>query len=297
MEERSERSLTELRSEAKAVGVRGYSRLSREELLHELEVIDDPARLAESAGPAVDPAASPARVDGRGGADANLAAPAHHAAHHEGRYATSGAHAELERYSPDAPGALPTSYGEDRLVLMARDPQWLFAYWEIRSETAQRAMREIEESVPVLRVSYRPSEGRLEGRSYDERIDLFARRHYLHVPEAHHVYRAELGFRSRDGRFVAALRSNEVFAPPDGVSLESEEQFATVTWDTPLEGAMRPARFGTPPGSAPAGERAVPGLAGAPAGSSGLSQRGADAAEGRPTSGDWPTSPGGRRSS
>ena len=27
---------------------------------------------------------------------------------------------------------LPAHYGEDRITVMARDPWWLFAYWEIR---------------------------------------------------------------------------------------------------------------------------------------------------------------------
>ena len=36
--------------------------------------------------------------------------------------------------------SIPTSYGEDRIVLMVKDPWWLFAYWEIQPGT-ERTVR------------------------------------------------------------------------------------------------------------------------------------------------------------
>lgn len=100
-----------------------------------------------------------------------------------------------------------SSFGES-LLLTARDPEWLFAYWEICPETVQRAIATLGEAVPVLRVTLRTDTGFT--RTYDERVDLSSRRHYLHVPEANRVYQAELGFRTHDGQFVPALTSNEV---------------------------------------------------------------------------------------
>src|SRR2546428_8916486 len=51
------------------------------------------------------------------------------------------------------PGDLPRAYGRDRLVLLVRDPWWLFAYWELtptsRIETLRRLGAEAEGAVEV----------------------------------------------------------------------------------------------------------------------------------------------------
>ena len=41
-------------------------------------------------------------------------------------------------FSVDAGAPLPEGYGDNHLVVMARDPFWFFAYWEITHERAEQ---------------------------------------------------------------------------------------------------------------------------------------------------------------
>jgi len=41
-------------------------------------------------------------------------------------------------FSVDAGSPLPEGYGDNYLVIMSRDPFWLFAYWEITHERAEQ---------------------------------------------------------------------------------------------------------------------------------------------------------------
>ena len=54
------------------------------------------------------------------------------------------------------PGDLPAAYGVDRLVLVPRDPWWLFAFWEIAPATREVARgalgADADEARPMLRV-------------------------------------------------------------------------------------------------------------------------------------------------
>ncbi|MBI5307473.1 MAG: DUF4912 domain-containing protein [Planctomycetes bacterium] len=49
---------------------------------------------------------------------------------------------ETNAYSPPPPSVpeLPDGYGDNRIVLMVRDPLWLFTYWEIRKDVLNSVM-------------------------------------------------------------------------------------------------------------------------------------------------------------
>ena len=51
----------------------------------------------------------------------------------KGKYVVNGA-----EFSVDAGSPLPEGYGDNRLVIMSRDPFWFFAYWEITHERAEQ---------------------------------------------------------------------------------------------------------------------------------------------------------------
>jgi len=40
----------------------------------------------------------------------------------------------------------PQGYGDNRIVLLVRDPWWLFSYWEIRKDKEEEIVQKIENS-------------------------------------------------------------------------------------------------------------------------------------------------------
>lgn len=113
---------------------------------------------------------------------------------------------------------LPWSYGETRLVLMTRDPYWLFAYWELTAEAHRAAAASVGPEAwfatrPVLRVYDVTGGGH-----YDVGVDEAARNFYLNVGQPDRSWYVEIGRLTPDGRFVMLARSNTVHTPRDGPS-------------------------------------------------------------------------------
>jgi len=137
------------------------------------------------------------------------------------------------RYRPDPVPELPRSYGVDRLVLMVRDPYWLYAYWEI---TATR-MEEISArhgpgawnaSRPVLRV-YDVTGVDFNGSNANSFFDYNLRDYtdswHINVPEANRTYCVDMGRLFADGTFITILRSNYVTTPRDNLSDNLDEEW------------------------------------------------------------------------
>src|SRR3990167_1730462 len=65
--------------------------------------------------------------------------------------------AEATDLLPGAPpsfGNIPWGYGENRVTAMARDPQWIFVYWELTDDAIARARAEVNapDAECILRV-------------------------------------------------------------------------------------------------------------------------------------------------
>jgi len=131
-----------------------------------------------------------------------------------------------ERLAHEGPYFLPDKYGIPRLVLMARDPEWIFAYWELThekyKELYEKHLKEWALSRPVLRL-YDMTPGILGEKVLDIPINDEANNWYINLHRPRHTLFAELGRLFPTG-FVALLRSNRVTLPPDDFSeLVSEE--------------------------------------------------------------------------
>lgn len=119
---------------------------------------------------------------------------------------------------------IPNKYGKDCLVLLVQDPQHVFAYWEISSDTLSQVRQSIgHDGTPVLVIhSVSGSEQR--------EIDLSGGNYYLAVsPNA--GYQAEIALRTIDGRLVSLVRSNSVHMPRSKPSDNIDEEWM-VTEDT-----------------------------------------------------------------
>ena len=139
-------------------------------------------------------------------------------------------------FSVDAGSPLPEGYGENRLVMMTRDPFWFFAYWEITHERAEQirvahGRDSWDKSVLILRVYDlgEASQTSIENAaSFDVPVQKFARQCYAQVPIAGHGYVADLGLRWPDGKFVSLFRSNVIKQPAGQVSDQVDQQWASV---------------------------------------------------------------------
>jgi hypothetical protein len=120
-------------------------------------------------------------------------------------------------------GSLPATYFEDTLFLVARDPRWLFAYWDFDWTKYPAAAMRGGFAQFFLRIL--KSDGTQE---IIVEITPEARNWYVPVSAPDTLYFAEIGFFARDGGWVAAVSSGVAKTPPDSLAEETATNFATV---------------------------------------------------------------------
>lgn len=150
---------------------------------------------------------------------------------------------------------LPAGYGDHRIVLMVRDPFWLFAYWEIQAEQ-ERAVRGqlLPEEIAGLQTVLRVYE--VTGvedpappatRHFDIGLSGLARNWHIHADAPGCMFLVEIGLLTAAGRFLMLARSNRVTTPRSGPSEVIDEAWVSTDEDYgKLFGAA-----GIGPGSSP----------------------------------------------
>ena len=142
---------------------------------------------------------------------------------------------ESSKYLPRRPRAfdeepfvLPESYGVDHLRLLVKDPEWLFAYWDVdpRSLEALRA-RLGERALALAQVTLRVHDVQ-QGETSVILLPAAARSWYVRVDPRWRVYRGELGVTLPSGHFHRLAESPPVRLPPAGPSAEPAQRSATV---------------------------------------------------------------------
>ena len=129
--------------------------------------------------------------------------------------------------------AIPWGYGDHRIVLMVKDPWWLYAYWEIQPDRARQVRRqlapeEIEGLRSVLRVydvTDRDVPKQLPNRWFDVTLSDLATNWYIHVDAPNRSFVVEIGLLTRTGRFLPLARSNQVTTPRFGPSEVIDEEW------------------------------------------------------------------------
>ncbi|MGA9525914.1 MAG: DUF4912 domain-containing protein [Myxococcaceae bacterium] len=137
----------------------------------------------------------------------------------------TGAHPYWIEHLPD----IPRVYGDDRVVLLARDPVTAHLYWDISEQTLQASFEGLRDPRVVLRVF----EFGHEVRALD--VSLESLSWFVNDLTPGRTYRMELHAVSSDhiSRRIAAS-SNPVTLPPDDVSPDTTVRFMRVDWDAPL---------------------------------------------------------------
>jgi len=133
---------------------------------------------------------------------------------------------------------LPSGYGESRIVLLPRDPQWAYVYWDVPGEHKESLRAQGGQQL-ALRL-YDATDVNLDYQSphslQEYPCDELAREWYLPVPLSDRDYVIDIGYRCADGRWLVLARSVPVHIPPVYPSDWVEDQFITVSWDESLAG-------------------------------------------------------------
>jgi hypothetical protein len=129
--------------------------------------------------------------------------------------------------------SIPNGYGDDRIVLMVKDPWWLHAYWEIQPSTERAARsqllpQEVAGLSSILRVHdvtdvdfpAQPAH-----RSFDITLSGLATNWYINTDAPGRSFIVEIGLLTGGGRFLLLARSNRVTAPRFGPSDVIDERW------------------------------------------------------------------------
>jgi len=121
---------------------------------------------------------------------------------------------------------LPERYGEDRIVLMVRDPYWLYTYWEIQEGTIAQALGKNGLTEPSYRKVIRVYTGD-EDHFCDMDVEGLINSWYINMGRPDTGFFADFGVMVGD-RFLPLARSNAVQTPRAGMSDVVDEQWMTL---------------------------------------------------------------------
>jgi len=133
---------------------------------------------------------------------------------------------------------VPPGYGVDRLVLLVRDPQCVFAFWEVTDHGWAAAARRLPSTGETPRLTLRVHDltspaaapgGEATGWGPGAWVDLVvagADRWYLHLPQPGRTVAAEIGAGTATA-FVPIARSPAVTTPPGTVAEWAEGDWIT----------------------------------------------------------------------
>jgi hypothetical protein len=120
----------------------------------------------------------------------------------------------------------PSGYGDNRIVILARDPWWIFSYWEIRRDKEEEVTRAIEgsgdkQAKSVLRV-YDVTDVNFNGKNAHSYFDIdlrgLANSWYINVGKPDRSWIVDIGIVTKKGDFYLLARSNVVKSPRFGMS-------------------------------------------------------------------------------
>jgi uncharacterized protein len=135
-------------------------------------------------------------------------------------------------------GEIPGGYAESKIVILPRDPQWAYAYWDITAEHKNELRAQGGQTL-ALRL-YDVTDINMEHQSphsiQEYPLDEMAREWYLSIPVSDREYLLDIGFRCADGRWLVLARSAEIRIPPVYPSDWIEDHFVTIDWKEDLRG-------------------------------------------------------------
>jgi len=150
---------------------------------------------------------------------------------------------ESSKYVPARPTRLfeeerflfPQTYGVSRARLLVKDPDWLFAYWDVDPKAMDELRAGLGERVVALsRITLRVQDP-THGGGLAILVPAGARSWYVRTDAAQRAYRAELGVTLPSGEFRSLAVSNTAVVPRRGPSEQPARRM--VSWKQTAEAA------------------------------------------------------------
>ena len=132
----------------------------------------------------------------------------------------------------------PSGYNDHKIVILVRDPWWIFAYWEIRREKEEEIIKKIktngdDPAGTTLRV-YDVTDISFDGKNAHSHFDIELRglpnNWYINVGSPDKSWVVDIGIVTKNGGFYLLARSNTVKTPRYGMSEKLDAE-----WMTPEE--------------------------------------------------------------
>ncbi len=125
---------------------------------------------------------------------------------------------------------LPGGYGDNRIVIMVRDPYWIYTYWEVNQKRLAEIRSELGAKFDHSRLILRVYDAQ-NWNFFDIQVSGLTNNWYINVGRPNTSYCVDIGFLTPDGIFMVAARSNVVTTPRDKMSEVIDEQWMIPDWD------------------------------------------------------------------
>jgi hypothetical protein len=103
----------------------------------------------------------------------------------------------------DADEELWELFNRNKLVLLAKDPYWIYTYWNVVG-------LETEKTEPIIRI-YDITNN--QDNFFDVKISPTAGNWYIKAPNSNHYYYGEIGLLTEGNIFIPLAESNSIFIP------------------------------------------------------------------------------------
>ncbi len=133
---------------------------------------------------------------------------------------------------------LPPAYGDNRIILLVRDPYWIHVYWEVSREALLDAKKTLKhdwhDAKSILRVydiTGVDHEGANANSHFDVEIGGGTDNWYINTGVPNRTYCVEIGLLTASGKFFVLARSNKATTPRDAPSEAADEEWMIPDWE------------------------------------------------------------------
>ncbi len=133
---------------------------------------------------------------------------------------------------------IPERYDETVVVLLVKDPDWAFVYWDVETSKLKEIKKRLEECDFILRI-YEFEDPSLKNKAeysfyFDIPIQITDFSWYVNLPSRGSYYKAEIGLVSANNfDFIAS--SNIIYTPSGKISLEEDKEWILESTDKLIE--------------------------------------------------------------